>query len=220
MSAVSVIARPPVLEGADSPPSDGRFRALVGERAWPELPPAVRRRFSKRLAPGTLALYRGTVVATELSRTGRILAFLARAIGAPLPLENGATGPAVVAVAEDARAGGQIWTRSYARSGRFPQVVHSMKRFRGPTGLEEHVGCGLGMTLLVTVEDRALVFHSTGYFLEWGRWRAKLPHWLTPGLMTITHRQEDADGRFSFRLTLDHPRLGRLLHQLALFEDA
>ena len=38
--------------------------------------------------------------------------------------------------------------------------------------------------------------------------------------MEIVHREEDAGDRFSFRLTLTHPRLGRLVHQLALFDDA
>ncbi len=68
-------------------------------------------------------------------------------------LTNGATGPALVAVVEDERLGGQSWTRLYARPGRFPQTIHSAKRFRGPTGLEEYVGYGIGMALRVTVED-------------------------------------------------------------------
>ena len=199
---------------------DTRFRCLVGEDAWAELPVAVRRRFSKRLAPGDVALYRGKVVETTLSRAGRCLSMLARVIGAPLPLDNGATGPAVVTVSEDAHFGGQIWTRSYARPGRFHQVVHSAKRFRGPTGLEEYVGCGIGMALTVGVEAGALVFRSNRYFLEIGRLRLTLPRWLEPGAMEIVHREEDASGRFSFRLTLTHPFLGRLVHQLALFTDA
>src|SRR5690606_25113468 len=98
--------------------ADTRFRTLVGEAAWAELPADVRRRFSKRLAPGESAVYRGAVTATELSRAGRVLSFLARAIGAPLPLDNGATGPALVLVMEDEKLGGQSWTRIYARPGR------------------------------------------------------------------------------------------------------
>ncbi len=199
---------------------DSRFRALVGDTAWVQLPPAVRRRFSKRLAPGDVALYRGAVIETTLSRTGRVLAMLGRLIGAPLPLTDGATGPAIVAVTEDAAIGGQIWTRSYARPGRFHQVVHSAKRFRGPTGLEEYVGCGIGMTLTVGVEAGALVFRSSRYFLEFGRLRLTLPRWLEPGAMEIVHREEDAGGRFSFRLTLRHRAFGCLVHQLAMFEDA
>jgi hypothetical protein len=204
-------------------PSDGllsdlRFRALVGEAAWARLPEPVRRRFSKCLAPGEMLLYRGTVVATELSLAGRILAFLARAIGSPLPLTDGAIGPALVAVVEDERLGGQSWTRLYASPGRFPQVIHSAKRFRGPTGLEEYVGCGIGMALGVFVEDGALVFRSSHYFLEIGRLRWRLPRALAPGNMQITHREEGG-GAFSFRLELRHPLLGRLVHQLAYFRD-
>ena len=63
---------------------DLRFRALVGEEGWSRLPDAVRRRFSKRLAPGSVLLYSGEVLETKLTRAGRCLAFLARAIGAPL----------------------------------------------------------------------------------------------------------------------------------------
>jgi len=227
MSAVESLARtgagicspvapePPVSPGS---PTDARFRTLVGEAAWARLPEPVRRRFSKRLAPDEPLLYRGTVVTTELSRVGRILAFLARAIGSPLPLTDGATGPALVAVVEDEGLGGQCWTRIYARPGRFPQAIHSAKRFRGPTGLEEYVGYGIGMALRVSVEDGALVFRSDHYFLCVGARRWRWPRALEPGAMEITHRDE-GDGTFSFRLALVHSVLGRLVHQLAYFED-
>ena len=198
--------------------ADLRFRTLVGEAAWARLPEAVCRRFSKCLAPDDALFYRGKVAATELSRAGRILAFLARAIGSPLPLTDGATGPALVVVTEDERLGGQSWTRIYTRAGRCPQIVHSAKRFRGPTGLEEYVGYGIGMALTVTVEDAALVFRSDHYFLVLGRGRVRLPRLLEPGQMCITHRDEGG-GSFSFRLTLTHPLAGCLVHQLAYFLD-
>lgn len=197
---------------------DLRFRRLLGEAAWAELPEPVRRRFSKCLAPGETLIYRGAVVATELSRSGRVLSFLTRLIGSPLPLSDGATGPALVAVTEDPVLGGQSWLRIYSRPGRFPQAIHSAKRFRGPTGLEEYVGCGIGMALQVEVEGGTLMFRSTGYFLEVGRLRLRLPRALHPGRMQIAHRDEG--GGFSFRLTLTHPALGRLVHQLAYFSDA
>ena len=57
----------------------------LGEVAWARLPEAVQRRFSKRLADGETVVYQGSVGTTELSRAGRVLAFLLRAIGGPLP---------------------------------------------------------------------------------------------------------------------------------------
>lgn len=198
--------------------ADARFRALVGEESWGRLPEPVRRRFSKRLGPDEALVYRGKVVATELSFAGRVLSFLARAIGAPLPLSQGARGPALVTVIEDEKLGGQSWTRLYVRPGRFPQTIHSAKRFRGPTGLEEYVGYGIGMALQVTVEEGALVFRSNHYFLSVGSWRWRWPKALEPGRMEITHREEGG-GTFSFKLALTHPVLGTLVHQLAYFQD-
>src|SRR5205807_4907092 len=117
------------------------------------------------------------------------------------------------AIAADARysgpkracpaSGGQIWTRLYARRKSFPQVIHSSKRFAGPTGLEECVGRGVGMSLRVYAREGALVFRSENYFVAAGARRFFLPRWLCPGTLYVTHA-EVADGKFSFTLQIFH----------------
>lgn len=223
MFALPSSDRPAPTSVRPSPPDDSivdlRFRALLGEAAWARLPPAVQKRFSKRLKPGAVVLYAGEVTETRLSRAGKLLSFLARVIGAPLPLDNGMTGSAVVAVTEDTRLGGQVWTRTYARpSGRFPQVIHSAKCFLGPTGLEEHVGYGFGMSLAVSEENGALAFRSTRYFLAIGRFRFTLPRWIEPGAIEVIHRDEGG-GAFVFSLALRHRWWGELIAQTARFRD-
>ncbi len=197
---------------------DLRFRALIPARDWASLPRPVRLRFSKRLAGGRTMVYVGEVAETRLTMAGHLLAQAARLIGSPFPTSTDSGVPSVVSVTEDLATGGQIWTRLYARRAGFPQVIHSSKRFCGPTGLEEHVGSGVGMALTLSVEAGALVFRSAGYFVDLLRQRLWLPDALTPGVLSVTH-MECGDGRFSFTLDVTHPRLGLLIYQRALFRE-
>jgi Domain of unknown function (DUF4166) len=100
----------------------------------------------------------------------------------------------------------------------FRRSFISSKRFAGPTGLEEYVGYGVGMTLTVYAREGALVFRSKNYFLEvFGR-RLFVPEWLTPGTLYVTHA-ELPDGKFSFTLQIFHRRFGLLLRQMAIFRE-
>ncbi len=203
----------------DEPLLDLRFHRLLGDADWNALPPPVRRRFSKHLAGGTAAVYVGEVIETKMSRAGWLIAQLARIAGAPLPTSAMCRVPSVVTVTEDGAGGGQVWTRLYARATRFPQVIHSAKRFSGPTGLEEYAASWIGMALTVRVEDAALVFRSVHYFLKLGRLRLVLPWWLTPGAITVTHRETGA-GTFVFTLDVEHRIFGSAIFQEAAFQDA
>jgi Domain of unknown function (DUF4166) len=198
---------------------DLRFRALLSNEDWASLPLPVRRRFSKRLAGGRTIVYAGEVLETRMSRTGWCLAQMARLIGAPLPTSHETNVPAVVIVTEDVASSGQIWTRLYARRNGFPQIIHSSKRFAGSTGIEEYLGHGFGMALHVSVHDGALVFRSDTYFLKIFGKRFRLPAWLSPGMMTVTHT-EQGDGRFAFTLEVNHPRFGTLIRQSAIFRES
>jgi hypothetical protein len=198
---------------------DHRFHALLSDADWGRLPLAIWRRFSKRHADGKTVVYVGEVDESGFSRIGWWLAQLARLVGGPLPTGTETGVPMVVTVTEDAASGGQIWTRICARTRGFPQVIHSSKRFAGPTGLEEYVGYGISMALRISVEREALVFRSVHYSLQAGPLRMVLPPWLTPGDLTVTHSDLGGDV-FRFTLEIIHPRFGRLIRQSAVFREA
>lgn len=199
-------------------PYDVRFRALAGAETWEKLPVAVQRRFSKRLKGTDVALYRGVVIQAALSPLGWCLAQACRLIGGPLPLGIATGAVALVVVSEDPATGGQCWTRMYGRRRGFPQVIHSAKRFAGPTGLEEYLGVGVGMALRVVGIEQGIAFVSDHYFLKIGRWRVRLAPLFSPGRTTVIHR-DIGGGSFEFELCLDHPLAGVIIHQKIRFED-
>ena len=178
----------------------------------------MRARFSKRLQAGAAVTYVGTIVESRRTRCGRLLADLCSLIGGPLPRHDDIGVPAVVTVTEDGASGGQFWTRLYGCRRGFPQVIHSSKRFCGSTGLEEYLGRGFGIALTVSADGEALHFHSDHYFFAIGRLRLRLPRWLAPGALTISH-VDRGDGRFAFVLTLSHPLFGELIRQTGVFRE-
>ncbi len=197
---------------------DLRFRALLPDNEWEELPLDVQRRFTKRLAGGRTAVYVGRITQFQANMAGRLLSQMLRLIGGPLPLCDDIDVPSVVTVTEDVETAGQIWTRLYANRTGFPQVIHSSKRFAGPTGLEEYIGFGISMGLRVSVEDQVLTFRSAGNHVRLGPLRLRLPRWLEPGALTVIHRDE-GEQTFVFGLLLKHPLFGRLVRQEGLYRE-
>ncbi|MEO0393834.1 MAG: DUF4166 domain-containing protein [Pseudomonadota bacterium] len=196
---------------------------MLGAEGWGLLPAAIRQRFSNRLADRATAIYRGHLTAVRISPLGHLLANILRLFGAPLPLSTDRDVPSVVTVTEDVRHGGQVWTRLYANRQGFPQVIHSAKRFAGPTGLEEYLGFGLSMALALEPRPDALLFHSAGYVWRLGRFDLRLPRWLEPGQLLVEHRDctdQHGPGAFIFALTLHHPWFGELVHQAGIYREA
>ena len=197
---------------------DAPFRRLLGEARWMALPGATRRRFARHVGPGACVSYVGEVTECRTSAMGWLLAQIGRLVGAPLPLGHETGVAASVSVTGDAEGCAQYWTRQYSRAHGFPQVVHSAKRFAGPTGLEEYLGLGIGIALRLDAVDDTLLFVSDHYFLKLGGLRLRVPDWLAPGRMVVGH-VELGEGRFAFTLDLVHPVFGELIHQLAVFAD-
>lgn len=198
--------------------ADMRFRQLLGQAGWNALPASVQARFGKRLGTGETASYVGQVEHCRMNVAGRMLAQACRVIGAPLPLEREGGVAASVSVTEDGASGGQVWTRMYARKRGFPQVIHSAKRFEGPTGLEEYLGRGVGIALNVSAIEGGIRFVSDHYFFEIFGKRLMMPWLIAPGELIIEHK-DCGKGAFTFALSLKHAWLGEVMHQLCRFHD-
>ena len=160
----------------------------------------------------------GRLTEQRYNRCGLLLANALCVAGAPLPISNDIDVPSIVTVTEDVTTGGQVWTRLYANRTGFPQIIHSAKRFCGPTGLEEYIRFSITIALRISVEDGALVFRDDAYSTDAGPLRLTLPRFLAPGRLTIQH-QETQRGRFRFSMQLAHPLFGELLYQRRGFTE-
>lgn len=204
-----------------SPLGDLRFRRLFTNADWARLPIAVQTRFGRKVAIGDALIYRGRVEFNRVNKWGKLLNRALCLVGAPLPLDTQNAGAAAIVTVTEAPDGGQIWMRQYARQDSkqmFPQVIQSAKRFTGATGIEEHIGRGIGMSLVPLVEGHELVFRAKDIFWDVGGLRLTLPKWLGPSVLRAGH-EELGDGAFAFTLRLKHKWLGTLLDQRVWFQD-
>ena len=203
----------PIPVGACSVPTiSPSYASLLGP-SWSKLPVRTRARFG---VEREMVCYHGRVVVSDCTLLGRLFRQLARLVGSPLPFD-GTIGPATVVVMATG-GGSSSWTRVYRRNGGRAQAIRSVKRFDGPTGLEEYLGFGLCMALRVRADNASLLFESAGYSWALGNARIPLPSWLTPGRLLV-RSTELAAPCFRFCLTLSHPRFGEVLRQEAVFED-
>lgn len=190
------------------------FQTLLGPAAWASLPADVQARFDARACARPHA-YAGEMQ-VRANLVGLVMAQVCRLIGTPLAPWRGEAVPVRVDVHTD-REGALVWDRLYRFEGRPPAFVSSRKIIT-ERGLMEVVRGGLGMALDLTVEDGALHFRSTGYFLELGRVRVPLPGWITPGRAHVVHA-DVGGGRFRFTLSFAHPLFGETIFQEGVFAD-
>ncbi len=155
-----------------------------------------------------------------MTLVGRLVAQLARLVGAPLPLEASGRVPVTVIVSGSvAPPAAKLWTRIYERARGFPQVIQSVKSFGGATGLEEIVGARRRHAAAAWRSRRcARCFEAPDISFAALGVQLSLPDWLTPGVIEVVHREETG-GQFSFSLSVTHLWAGLVIDQIAFFRE-
>ncbi len=217
-------SKPPVRKGEGRPAINAavmkqaiRYPSLLAED-WKTLPLSLQTRFVKTIPARRSLIFQGRIHKTRLTKLGSLLSHLCKLIGSPLPLSANCRGSATVIVTEAKHFNGQYWTRIYPSRKQFPQVIQSIKRFDGPTGLEEQISSHIGMALNLKPGEKSLTFSSDHYYIRLSGRRYRLPECLTPGQLTVTHT-ETGPRRFRYTLSLKHRLFGELVYQTAIFEE-
>ncbi len=201
------------------PPSEGRlFRKVMGN-TWEMLHPDIQARFSHNPVPEQPLYYHGVLSELYCSWLGKILAFCT------MPLIKGAlipycdrNFPVDIQVYAKKNSQAIFKQRTYHLHGRKPIQFTSYMQESPQGEVLEYVGMGLGMKLILSVQQGNLHFVSDGYFWQIFSWRMPLPAIFTPGKTYLWHNN-DAPNQFNIRIEIKHCLFGTTFTQIGVFQQ-
>ncbi|MBB3120322.1 DUF4166 domain-containing protein [Pseudoduganella violacea] len=207
------------MDSASVPRGEGElFRKILGAE-WGKLHPDIQRRFDKNPAPGKPLRYAGSLSELRSSVFGKLLGFLSGPLieGALIPYDD-FDFPVDIEVYSKPGCPYIFKQRIYRLRRHKPVRFTSYMAESEKGEVLEYVGLGLGMKLLLRVEDGNLHFTSDGYFWQILGWRVPLPDLLTPGKTFLCHRNE-APNRFNIRIEIRHILFGTSFVQAGVFYE-
>ncbi|VAW76619.1 hypothetical protein MNBD_GAMMA12-1373 [hydrothermal vent metagenome] len=200
-------------------PSEGKlFRKILGPE-WKKLHPDIQQRFAKNPVVGKPLYYKGTLSELSCSFFGKLLGYLTMPIikGALLPF-NDVNFPVDIEVYAKPNCPFIFKQRKYHLNNRQPIMFTSYMQESAAGEVLEYVGRGLGMKLILRVEDGNLHFTSDGYFWKIFGLRIPLPGILTPGKTFLCH-QNDSINEFNIRIEIKHCLFGKTFTQVGKFKE-
>lgn len=200
-------------------PSEGRlFKKILGQE-WGKLHPDIQKRFGRNPELNKPLYYTGHLNKLSCSIFGKILGYLTLPFlkGALLPF-NDSNFPVDIEVYSKPDNPSIFKQRIYHLHGRKPIQFTSYMRESSNGEVLEYVGMGLGMKLRLHVQDGNLYFTSDGYFWQIFNWRFRLPDLLTPGIVYLSHCNEDA-GQFRIHIEIKHSLFGTSFLQAGIFHE-
>jgi Domain of unknown function (DUF4166) len=200
-------------------PSEGElFKKILGKE-WKKLHPDIQTRFGRNPALNRPLYYTGYLSQLTCSTFGKILGYLSLPIikGALIPF-NDFDFPVDIQVYSKPNNPSIFKQRIYHLHGRKPIQFTSYMRESDKGEVLEYVGMGLGMKLILHVQDGNLHFTSNGYFWQFLGWRIPLPDLLTPGKTYLSHCN-DNPGQFNIHIEIKHILFGTSFTQIGVFQE-
>ena len=194
------------------------FRKVLGHE-WQKLHPDIQTRFAKNPQLGKPLYYTGTMSELSCSPFGKLLGYLTRPFvgGALIPFDD-TDFPVDIQVYSKPDCPSIFKQRIYRLHHRRPIQFTSCMRESENGEVLEYVGMGLGMRLVLRVDNGDLYFTSNGYFWEIFGVRIPLPGILTPGKTYLCHRNDSA-AQFSIKIEIQHCLFGTTFRQAGIFRQ-
>jgi len=200
-------------------PSEGELFRKILAQDWLKLHPDIQARFAKNPEPDKPLYYRGELSELSCSKIGKILGYLTLPMikGALLPF-NDKDFPVDIEVYSKANCPFIFKQRIYRLNNRKAVEFTSYMRESSKGEVLEYVGMGLGMKLVLHVENGNLYFTSDGYFWDVLGLRIPLPGIITPGKTFLSHRN-DNPSQFNIRIEIKHCLFGTTFTQVGIFQE-
>jgi hypothetical protein len=179
----------------------------------------IQARFAKNPAVGAPLFYTRTLGELSCSRFGKVLGYLTRPIidGALIAFDD-ANLPVDIRVYSKPDCPSIFNERIYRLHGRAPIQFTSFMRESEHGEVLEYVGMGLGMRLVLRVDNGDLFFTSDGYFWEMFGVRIPIPGVLTPGKTFLSHRNDNS-AQFNICIEIWHCLFGTTIRQMGVFRE-
>jgi hypothetical protein len=200
-------------------PSEGElFKKILGSE-WRNLHPDIQARFDKNPAPGRPLYYQGVLSELKCSWIGKLMGYLTMPMikGALIPYSD-RDFPVDIQVYSKPDCPFIFKQRIYHLHHRKPIQFTSYMAESEKGEVLEYVGMGLGMKLVLHIQEGNLYFTSDGYFWDVFGWRMPLPGVLTPGKTFLCHRN-NSPSEFNIHIEIKHCLFGTMFTQIGVFHE-
>ncbi|NDE89809.1 MAG: DUF4166 domain-containing protein [Alphaproteobacteria bacterium] len=198
--------------------TEGQLIKLALGEQWKNLSSKTQARFEQDPLYTEPKEYDGVMTEVRCSPLGKLFAYCAKLINAPLIPYCQTNVPIDVKVYKENGDPSIHKSRVYYFTGRKPFQVHSYMALNRKNEFEEYVNSWLGMTMNVYAINGNLHFETTHYFIKIAEWRLPIPMIFSPGKAMIKH-SDYGDDRFEVRIEMIHPWFGLMFLQEGIFKE-
>jgi hypothetical protein len=191
------------------------IRKALGE-AWYELGNIIRQHYD--ISPGTDSnmVIEGVMSEVYHSHIAKLFLLPGRLFGALVPYRGRHIPTQVRNWTRTDNQTAMFWHRTLRFPGRLPVIFRSRMEHVGNNEIIEYVRFGMGIRMLLSVQDAALVYESVGYVWRIGTRSIPIPGWAILGEALIIEKPL-SENTFHIDFVIRHPVFGRTFSYTGTF---
>lgn len=191
------------------------IRKALGEN-WSDLGEIVRQHYD--ISPGTASnmVIEGVMSEVYHSPFAKLFLLPGRLFGALVPHRGRNIPTRVRNWTETDNEKAMFWHRTLSFPGRLPVIFRSRMEHVRNNEIIEYVRFGMGIRMLLSVQNSALVYESAGYVWHIGTLSIPIPGWAILGEAVIVEKPL-SENQFHIDFVIRHPIFGKTFSYAGIF---